>query len=117
MRTKMIYKKGNVEEVGNYRPICTLPLYRIVLNNHIQQTLQQTRPSAIRRPGRTWTFLLNAGPSCNIQTAGTEMPGVGYQNVRRDSGLHEGIVLNESPVFMETLEKCGIESHHITSAS
>ena len=27
---KVIYKKGNVEEVGNYRPICTLPaLYKL----------------------------------------------------------------------------------------
>ena len=57
----------------------------------IRKKTQQTRPSAIRRPRRVLTFLLNAGPSCNIQTAGTEMPRVVYQNVGRDSGLHEGI--------------------------
>ena len=76
MRIKVIHKKrGNVEEVGNYRPIYTLP----ALYNHIQQTLQQTRPSATRRPRRIWTFLPNAVPSCNIQTTGTEMPGVENQ--------------------------------------
>ena len=48
MRIKVIHKRGNVEEVGNYGPICTLP----ALYNHIQQTLQQTPPSATRRPLR-----------------------------------------------------------------
>ena len=31
------------------------------------------------------------GSSCDIQNVGTEMPGVGNQNVDRDGGLHEGV--------------------------
>ena len=58
--------------------ICTLPaLYKLFSGNHLQQSLQQTRPSAIRRPGRIYTFLPKAGPFCNIQIAGTEILGVG----------------------------------------
>ena len=40
-----------------------------------------------------------------MQTAGTEMPGVEYRNVRRDSALNEGIWLDTSPVFMESAWK------------
>ena len=46
-------QQRNVEEVGNYRPILrSASALQTVLNNHIQQTLPQTRPSAIKRPGR-----------------------------------------------------------------
>ena len=41
------------------------------------------------------------------------MLGMVYQNVGRDSGLHEGIWLIKSQVFMESACKCGIESHYI----
>ena len=32
MRTIVIYTKGNVEEVGNYRPICTLSALTLIYN-------------------------------------------------------------------------------------
>ena len=50
-------------------------------------------------------FWPDAGQSCNMQTAGTEMPGMEYQHVGRDSALHEGIWLNKSPDFMESAWK------------
>ena len=57
-------KKGKASDNNGIRAediktCCTLPtLYKIVLNNHTQQTLHhtshQTRPSSIRRPGRIY---------------------------------------------------------------
>ena len=40
IRIKVLRKKGNEKDVGNYRPICTLPaLYKIVFDHPGQQTL------------------------------------------------------------------------------
>ena len=47
IRIKVIYKKGNEEDVGNYRPICTLPalykLFSTVLHNRLYARLQQNQ--------------------------------------------------------------------------
>ena len=40
IRTKVIHKKGIEEDVGNYRPICTLPaLCKLFSNDLLEQTL------------------------------------------------------------------------------
>ena len=45
IRIKVIHKKGNEEDVGNYRPICTLPalykLFSTLLYNRLHSRLDQ----------------------------------------------------------------------------
>ena len=45
---KVIHKKGNVEEVGNYRPSCTLPalykLFSTLKNNRLCDRLDRAQP-------------------------------------------------------------------------
>ena len=68
IRIKVMYKKGNVEEVEEYRPIRTLPalykLYSTIRYNRLYDRLDRVQPEdqgGFRRS--------NAGSSCNIQTA------------------------------------------------
>ena len=92
IRIKVIRKKGDVEEAGNYRPICNLPaLYKLFSTHSVQQTLSQTRPRAAGGPGRVSAILPNARPSGGVQIDRTYVPVVGCQNVGRDDGHHEGI--------------------------
>ena len=90
IRIKVICKKGNLEDAGDYRLICTLPalykLFSTIIYNRLYSRLDQAQPEDQGGFRRSY-----AGPSCNLQTLGTEMPGVVYQNVGRDSGRHEGI--------------------------
>ena len=45
IRLKVIHRKGNVEDVGNFRTICTLPaLYKLFSTILYKQTLSQTWP-------------------------------------------------------------------------
>ena len=99
-----LQKKGIAEEVGNYRPIRTLPalckLFSAVRNDRLYNRLVQAQSEhqgGFRRSYQT------ARPSGNMQTAGTEMPGVGVPKCGSISHLS----------LWNTLEKCGIESHHI----
>ena len=52
IRIKVIHKKGDLEEAGNYRPLCTLPalykLFSTFLCNRLCPRLDQC---ATRRPG------------------------------------------------------------------
>ena len=64
IRIKVIYKKGNVEEVGNYRPICTLPaLYKLfskITNNRLYSRLHQAQSEdqgGLRHPYQTLDHL------------------------------------------------------------
>ena len=47
IRIKVIYKKTNVEEVGKYRPICTLPalykLFSTIIYNRLYTRLDQAQ--------------------------------------------------------------------------
>ena len=47
-RIKVIYKKGDVEEAGNCRPICTLPavykLFSTLLYNRLYSRLDRGQP-------------------------------------------------------------------------
>ena len=79
-RMKVIHEKGNVEEVGNFRPTCILPtlykLFSTIIYNRLY--LDQAQPED------------QGGFRRSYQTLDRNA-GVGYQNVGRDSGLHQGI--------------------------
>ena len=48
IRKSDLQKRGNVEEVGNYRPICTLPaldkLFSTTIHNSFFSRLDQAQP-------------------------------------------------------------------------
>ena len=92
VKIKVIYKKGDVEDVSNYRPICSLPsmykLFSTKLYGRLYPMLDQNQAedqAGFRKN------LPNNGSSCDVQNVGTKMPGVENQNVDSDGGLHEGV--------------------------
>ena len=101
VKIKVIYKKGDVEDVSNYRPICSLPamykLFSTILFGRFYPMLDQNQAedqAGFRK------ILPDNGPSCNVQNDGTEMPRVGNQNVDCDGGPHEGVRLHLSQFFL-----------------
>ena len=92
VKIKVIYKKGDVEDVSNYRPICSLPLmYKLFSTILYGRIVPNARPKSSRRSGGIQKNLPNNGSSCDVQNVGTKMPGVGNQDVDSDGGLHEGV--------------------------
>ena len=68
VKIKVIHKKGDVENVSNYRPICSLPalykLFSTILYGRLDPVLDQRQ--AEDQAGFKKT-LPNNGPPCNIQ--------------------------------------------------
>ena len=99
VKIKVIHKKGDVEDVSNYRPICSLPamykLFSTILYGRLYPMLDQNQAED---QGWIQKNLPDNGPPCDVQNDGTEMPGVGNQNVDSDGGLHEGFRLHLSQV-------------------
>ena len=97
VRIKVIHKKGDVEDVGNCRPICSLPaLYKLsttTLYSRLYPRLDQI-PSG--RSGGIQKLLPNNRPSCDVQNDRPEMPRVENQNVGSDNRLHEGVRLHHT---------------------
>ena len=77
VKTKVIHKKGDVENVSNYRPICSLPALKKIVST--------TRSRTSGRPGRIQKLIPDNGPPCDVQNDLAEMPQVGNQNVDSDS--------------------------------
>ena len=75
VKIKVIYKKGDVEDVSNYRPICSLfalyKLFSTILYGRLYPMLDQ---KTSRRSGWLQKNLPDNGPSCDVQNDGTEMP-------------------------------------------
>ena len=98
MKIKVIYKKGDVEDVSNYRPICSLPsmykLFSTIMYGRLYPMLDQYQAEDQEKN------LPNNGSSCDVQNAGTKMSGVGNQNVDSDGGLHEGIRLHLPQLYL-----------------
>ena len=87
---KVIYKKGDVEGAGNYRPICTPPalykLFSTLLYNRLYSRLDRGQPhdqGGVRRSFQTLDHL------ATYKIVRTEMSRVVNQNVGSDSGLQE----------------------------
>ena len=68
VKIKVIHKKGDVENVSNYRPICSLPalykLFSTILYGRLYPMLDQ---KSSRRSGWIQKHLTDNGPLCNIQ--------------------------------------------------
>ena len=100
-KIKVIHKKGDVEDVSNYRPICSLPamykLFSSILSGRLYPMLDQNQAedqADFRKTYQTTDQL------CDVQNDGTEMPRVGNQNVDCDGGLHEGFRLHLSQFYL-----------------
>ena len=101
VKIKVIHKKGDVEDVSNYRPICSLPamykLFSTILYGRLYPMLDQKQ--AEDQAGFRKTYQ-TTDPPCDVQNDGTEMPGVVNQNVDCDGGLHEGFRLHLSQFYL-----------------
>ena len=101
VKIKVIYKKGDVEDVSNYRPICSLPamykLFSTILYGRVYPMLDQNQAedqAGFRKTYQTTDHL------ATYRMNGTEMPRVGNQNVDCDGGLHEGVRLHLSQFYL-----------------
>ena len=97
MKIKVIYRKGDVEIVGNYRPICSLPalykLFSTILYGRLNPRLDQKQ--AEDQAGFTSSYLTTDHfATCRRYRA--EMPRVVNPNVDSNHRHHEGIRLNDT---------------------
>ena len=116
-RIKVIYKEGDVEEAGNYRPFCILPalynFFSTLLHNRLYPRLDRGQPG---RSGRISTLIPNSGSSCNVQVVITEVSGVGNQNVDSDCGLRESLRHEKAQSTVGHRSLISV-SNHTTSAN
>ena len=96
VKIKVIHKRETWKTVSNYRPICSLPamykLFSTILYGRLYSMLDQNQAedqAGFRKTYQTTDHLA-------YRMNGTQMPGVGNQNVDCDGGLHEGIRLHLS---------------------
>ena len=97
VKIKVTHKKGDVENVSNYRPICSLPamykLFSTILYGRLYPMLDQKQAedqAVFRKTCQTTDHF------CNLQIDWTEMPGVVNQHVDSDCRLHEEFRLHLS---------------------
>ena len=92
IRRKVIYKKRNMEDVGNYRPICTLPalykLFSTILLNKLYSRLDQAQPEDQGVSRRAYQMLEHLATYRLLEQKCREWS---IKILGRDSGLHEGI--------------------------
>ena len=68
VKIQVIYKKGDMENVGNYLPICSLPaLYKIVHDNTVQQIISTARPKTSGISGGIQKLIPDSRSSCDVQ--------------------------------------------------
>ena len=85
MRIRVIYKKGDVEEAGNYRTICTLPASHTQISTLLYDRLYSRLDSGQSADqGGFRRSYQNFGSSSNVQIVRAEMSGAECQNVDRD---------------------------------
>ena len=107
-------QKGNVEEVGNYRPICTLPaLYKLfsrIIYNRLYSRLDQAQSEdqgGFRRSYQTLDHLATyrlLEQKCQEWCIKIWVATVDFIKAF-DSMCHQSL--------WASLEKCGIESHYM----
>ena len=98
-------KKGDVKNVGNYRPICSLPelykLFTTILYSRLYPRLDQKQAedqAGFRSSYQTTDHL------CDVQNDWAEMPRGGNQNVDSDNWLHAGFRLHYTQINLESTQ-------------
>ena len=85
IRIKVIHKNGDVEDAGNYRPMCSLPvlykLFATALHARLAPKLDKCHPAVTS----------NCRPLDGVQDAGAALPRMGCTTVHLDARLHEGL--------------------------
>ena len=81
-------QQRNVEEVGNYRLPALYKLFSTIIFNRLYHRLDQAQSKDQGGFGRSYQTLDHLATYRLLEQ---KEPGVVYQNVGRDSGLHEGI--------------------------
>ena len=105
VKIKVIHKKGDVENVGNYRPICSLPaLYKLFSTILYSRFFSTTRPKTSGRSSRIQKLIPDKRPPCDVQNDCAEMPRVENQNVDSNNRLHEGIRLHHTQINLESTQ-------------
>ena len=101
VKIKVIYKKGDVEDVSNYRPICSLPsmymLFSTIMCGRLYPMLDQYQAedqAGFRKTYQTTDHL------ATYRMLEQKMSGVGNQNVDSDGGLHEGVRLHLPQLYL-----------------
>ena len=79
---KVIHKKGDVENVSNYRPICSLPaLYNVFSTISVRKIKASAWPETSRRSGSLQNILPDKRPPCNIQIDWTLAPNKEHERM------------------------------------
>ena len=65
---KVIHKKGDVENVSNYRPTCSLPaLYKLFSTSLYRRLYPRLDQKQAGRPGRIQKLIPDNRPPCDVQ--------------------------------------------------
>ena len=88
IRIKVIHKKGDVEDAGNYRPICARPVLYKLLATALYARLAPTQDKC--QPPDQSGFRPHP-PNCRPFDAGAALPRVGCTAVHLDDRLREKI--------------------------
>ena len=102
VRIKVIHQKGDVENVGNYRPICSLPalykLFTTILYCRLYPRLDQTRAEDQAGFRISYQTTDHLATHRMIDQKSHEW---GKQNVDCDNRLHEGVRLHHPQINLE----------------
>ena len=114
MKIKVIYKKGDVEDVSNYRPICSLPamykLFSTILYGRLYPMLDQYQAedqAGFRKTYQTTDHL------ATYRMLEQKCQEWGNQNVDCDGGLHEGVRLHLHNSIWEELLSCNVDHGYV----
>ena len=103
VKIKVLHKKGDVENVGNYRPICSLPalykLFSTILYGRLYPRLDQEQAedqAGFRSSYQTTDHL------ATYRMIEQKCHEWGYQNVDSNDRLHEGYRLHHTQINLES---------------
>ena len=96
-RVKVIYKKGSVEEVGKYRPICTLPsLYKLFSTTTYDRLYSRLDQAQSEDQGG---FRRSCQTLDHLATCWNRNAGSGVSKLVATVDLMKAFDSNKSPVF------------------
>ena len=111
VRIKVVHKKGDVEDVGNYRPICSLPaLYKLFTTDTVQQIVSKRRKIRLDSEAHIRQQIILRRTECLIRDATSGESECGFATIdfmkAFDSITYKAI--------WNALNSCGIEHDYIS---